>query len=145
MNITKNFTLEELTYSATAVKHKISNAPTTEVKQCLTELCEKVLQPLRDAYGKPIIVNCGYRSQAVNKALAADYKKQGKKIVVATNSQHCYGQAADITGGSPARNKQLFDLVVELKLPFDQLIDEYGYQWLHISYSPRHRRQIIHY
>lgn len=144
MKLTKNFTLEELTRSATAIRHGLSNAPTPEVQKWLTELAVKVLQPLRDAYGEPIIVNCGYRSPAVNKALASDYKKAGKKIQVATNSQHCIGQAADITGGSPARNKELFNLAVKLKLPFDQLIDEYGYQWIHISFGPRNRRQQLH-
>ena len=143
--ITKNFTLEELTKSATAVKHGISNAPTEAVKKNLTALCEKVLQPLRDAWGKPLIVNCGYRSPAVNAALTADYKKQGKNIYVAPNSQHCVGEAADITTGNKADNKKLFDLCIKLKLPYDQIIDEYGYKWIHISYGPRNRRKQLHY
>lgn len=143
--LTKNFTLEELIKSDTAVKYGISNTPTPAVSKCLADLCTKVLQPLRDAWGKPIIVNCGYRSTAVNAALTSDYKKQGKNIYVSPTSQHCLGQAADITTGNKADNKKLFDLAVKLKLPFDQLIDEYGYSWIHLSYGPRHRRQQLHY
>lgn len=143
--LSNNFTLEELTASSTAKKHGISNEPTGEVRKNLTDLCVNVLQPLRDAWGKPITVNCGYRSPAVNQALQEDYKRQGKNVVVAKNSQHCLGQAADITTGNKEDNKKLFDLAVQLKLPFDQLIDEYGYSWVHISYGSRHRRVQLHY
>lgn len=145
MKLTKNFTLEEMTASDTARKHGISNTPCEEHEANLRRLCERILQPLRDAWGSPITVNCGYRSVETNKALAADYKKAGKNIYVSMTSQHCTGQAADITVGSPEKNKQLFQLIQRLGLPFDQLIDEYGYRWLHVSYSPRMRHQILHY
>ncbi|MDL2306383.1 D-Ala-D-Ala carboxypeptidase family metallohydrolase, partial [Bacteroides sp. OttesenSCG-928-D19] len=57
-----------------------------------------------------------------------------KKLKGVPNSQHLYGEAADITTGSIAGNKQLFELVQSLNLPFDQLIDEKGYRWVHISH-----------
>lgn len=59
---------------------------------------------------------------------------------------NCFGQAADIrtVSDKPSENKKLFDKIRELKLPYDQLIDEYGYNWVHVSYSSRHRRQILH-
>jgi hypothetical protein len=53
------------------------------------------------------------------------------------------GEAADIRSleDTPAENKKLFDLIVKLKLPFDQLINEYNFDWVHVSFGARHRRQ----
>lgn len=57
------------------------------------------------------------------------------------NNQHMLGQAADITVGSPEDNRQLYSLIRTMRLPFDQLIDEQGMKWIHVSYGPRQRRQ----
>jgi len=57
-------------------------------------------------------------------------------------SQHLTGQAADITGGSAEENKKLFNLILML-LPFDQVIYEFGGQWVHVSYSTRNRHQAL--
>ena len=92
-----------------------------------------VLDPLREAYGKPVYVNSGYRCEALNEAVG------GSKT-----SQHCLGLAADITGKSKSENKKIFDLAQKLELPFDQLIDESNYQWIHISYANKPRKQILH-
>jgi hypothetical protein len=54
------------------------------------------------------------------------------------------GLAADITAGSPTKNKQLFDLTQKLDLPYDQLIDEKHFQWVHVSFSKNPRKQILH-
>lgn len=54
------------------------------------------------------------------------------------------GLAADITAGSPSKNKILFKLIQELELPFDQLIDEKNYRWIHVSFSNKPRKQILH-
>ena len=62
-------------------------------------------------------------------------------------SQHTKGEAADIRTLSNRRweNEQLFKLIVKMKLPFDQLIDEHGYSWIHVSYADgRNRRQVLH-
>jgi hypothetical protein len=88
---------------------------------------------LRDKYGKAIIVNSGYRCEALNKAVG------GSKT-----SHHRYGLAADITAKSKTENKKLFNLAQELDLPFDQLIDEKNYSWIHISYNQKPRKQILH-
>lgn len=101
------FTIKELTRSTTAEARKIDNTPTPEAEANLTELINKVLDPLRRAYGKPITVTSGYRSPRLNAAVG------GVKT-----SQHRKGQAADITAGSPEENKRLFDLAQELNLPF---------------------------
>ena len=130
----KYFTINELTKSATAQRLHIDNNPTQEVKDNLNKLIDNVLDPLRELYGKPIIVNSGYRCTKLNKAIGG-----------AKNSQHLVGQASDIrtVQNTKESNKELFDLIKNSKLPFDQLINEYDYNWVHVSYSPRNRRQIL--
>lgn len=131
----KYFTIAELSKSATAKRLKVSNVPTQYVKDNLVELVNNILDPLREAWGAPIIVSSGYRCPCVNRAVGG-----------AKYSQHMYGQAADIhtVSDKPEDNKKLFNLIQKLKLPYDQLIDEYGYNWIHVSYGPRNRRQILH-
>ena len=129
----KYFTIKELCKSSTATQRKIDNSPNSEIVNNLEQLVDNILDPLREKYGKPIIVNGGYRCQALNKAVG------GSKT-----SSHCFGLAADITGGSKTENKKLFDLVQQLKLPFDQLIDEQNFRWIHVSYSTKPRKQILH-
>ena len=130
----KYFTINELTKSSTAQRLHINNNPTQEVKDNLNALIDNVLDPLRELYGKPIIVNSGYRSFKLNKAVGG-----------AKNSQHLVGQASDIrtVQNTKESNKELFELIKNSKLPFDQLINEYDYNWVHVSYSPRNRRQIL--
>lgn len=121
-----------MTKSATAARKGIKNDPSIQVCKALTALIEKVLDPLREAYGKPIIVTSGYRCEKLNKAVGG-----------AASSQHVKGEAADIRSvqDTPEENKKLFDLIVKLGLPFDQLINEYNYDWVHVSFGARHRRQ----
>ena len=130
----KYFTINELTKSSTAQRLHIDNNTTQEVKDNLNALIDNVLDPLRELYGKPIIVNSGYRSFKLNKAVGG-----------AKNSQHLVGQASDIrtVQNTKESNKELFDLIKNSKLPFDQLINEYDYNWVHVSYSPRNRRQVL--
>ena len=130
----KYFSIAELTKSSTAIKKKIDNTPTKEVENNLNQLIDNILDPLREAWGQPIIVGSGYRCEALNKAVGG-----------AAHSQHKLGQAADIhtKSDSVEDNKKLFELIKQLKLPFDQLINEYNYNWIHVSYSPRNRRQIL--
>lgn len=130
----KYFSIAELTKSSTAIKKKINNTPTKEVENNLNQLIDNILDPLREAWGQPIIVGSGYRCEALNKAVGG-----------AAHSQHKLGQAADIHTKSDLKedNKKLFELIKQLKLPFDQLINEYNYNWIHVSYSPRNRRQIL--
>lgn len=131
----KYFTLNELIKNDSAKRSKINNTPTKQEEKNLIALINNVLDPLREAYGKPIIVTSGYRCERLNKLV------NGSKT-----SQHLYGFAADIrtVEDTVEENKKLFNLAQELNLPFDQLIDEYNYDWIHISYSPRNRRQILH-
>lgn len=129
----KYFTIKELCRSSTATQKGIDNTPNSEIVNNLTQLVDNILDPLREEYGKPIEVNSGYRCDALNKAVG------GSKT-----SYHRFGLAADITAGNKFENKKLFILVQTLNLPYDQLIDEKGYSWIHISFSTKPRKQILH-
>lgn len=129
----KYFTIEELCKSDVANKKKINNIPNSEIIENLEQLIVNILDPLREEYGKPIMVNSGYRCPELNKAVGG-----------AKNSHHLTGYAADITVGSPSKNKILFELIQKLDLPFDQLIDEKKFSWVHVSYTPNPRKQILH-
>ncbi len=137
MNLTPHFTLEELVESRTAreAKLKAQFAPPENIIANLKALCENILEPLRVQVGA-IHVNSGYRSPELNKIIPGSSK----------TSQHMIGQAADITSPS-VTNAQLFEKIKELDLPFDQMIWEFGTKenpaWVHVSYSPRNRRQIL--
>jgi hypothetical protein len=131
----KYFTIKELTNSATARARGIDNTPSQEVVRNLTALTDNVLDPLREAYGRPITVSSGYRSPQLNVAVG------GVKT-----SQHREGKAADLVVGTKADNYKLFQLAISLKLPYDQIIWEKTATatWVHISYDPqRNRRQIL--
>lgn len=129
--LSKNFTLEELTASVTAKKKGIDNTPSKEVKENLRILCRKILQPLRDLYGKPIRVGSGYRCPALNTAVG------GVK-----NSDHMHGCAADITSMEDdfQHNAELFGFAVYamrmgIITDVKQIIDEYNMNWIHISFQ----------
>lgn len=130
----KYFTIKELCRSTTAKRAGLDNTPTPQAVDNMTRLIKVVLEPLREAYGKPITVNSGYRCPALNKAV------KGSR-----NSQHMTGEAVDITVGTKEGNKWLFDYI-KANLPYDQLIDEYNYSWVHVSLDADmcNRREIIH-
>jgi len=133
MQLTKNFHLDEFTKSMYATRHKLDNDPPGYVIDNLARLCEQLLQPLRDSYGKPIVIASGYRSRKVNEGIGGS-----------TNSQHMTGEAADID--TTFDNKVLFDLIKD-NLEWDQLIWEHGAitkpEWVHVSYTPINRRKEI--
>lgn len=128
----KYFTIKELIRSNTAISRSIDNTPEQDEIKALTDLVDNVLDPLREWYGKPIIVNSAYRSVALNKAVGGVY-----------SSQHVKGQAADITGGSKSENKKLFNYIKD-NLDFDQLIDEKNLSWVHVSFKKNgNRKQVL--
>lgn len=131
----KYFTIKELCRSTTAKKLGIDNTPTAQAVDNMTRLINLVLDPLREAYGKPITTNSGYRSPALNAVTKGASK----------TSQHMTGEAVDITVKSKKGNKWLFDYIKD-NLPFDQLIDEYNYSWVHVSLDADmcNRREVIH-
>ena len=118
MKLSKNFTLKEMTRSVTAKRRDIDNTPDEQQIENLAELCEKVLQPLRDLMG-PIVITSGYRSPALNTAIGGS-----------ATSQHCAikGAAADIdicTGDCDYKNAEVFHNIKD-NFVFDQLIWEFG-------------------
>lgn len=132
------FSIEELCASDTARRRGIDNTPDAAKRQKLQTLIEQLLDPIRAAWGGPIGVNSGYRCPKLNAAVGG-----------VSTSQHLRGEAADISVGTPADNKRLFDKIVSLRnegcIAFDQLIDESGYKWIHISYrTGANRNQILH-
>lgn len=136
----KYFTIKELTRSDTAIRKGIDNTAPKEAQENLTRLVDNVLDPLREAWGKPVVVTSGYRSAALNRAVGGS-----------VTSDHLKGCAADITVGSRAQNKELFMLIQKLGLPFYQLIFEKGSvkegpDWVHVSYrgEGQNRKQILY-
>lgn len=129
----KYFTIAELCRLTEADRLGIGNRCTKEHVVYLTALVDNVLDPLRERFGKPIIVNSGFRCPALNKAVGG-----------VANSQHVKGEAVDIDTGTRQGNKELFE-IIRKELPFDQLIDEKNFSWVHVSYRGEkdNRKQIL--
>lgn len=120
MNLSPNFTLDELTVSETAARRGIDNSAPAHVIPDLMRLARDVLQPLRDHLGRPVVVTSGYRSRATNSAVGG-----------ALNSDHIAGRAADIiVPGMTVR--EVCRAVNDLALPVDQCLMEFG-RWTHVS------------
>tara|TARA_A100001201_G_scaffold38161_1_gene40058 strand:+ start:882 stop:1349 length:468 start_codon:yes stop_codon:yes gene_type:complete len=134
MILSKNFTLNEFTKSVSAIRNGIDNSPNAEHIRNIQLLVKYVLQPLREGLNKPVRITSGYRSEALNKLI-----KGSKK------SQHCKGQAADLQFkvDGVMNNKMIWDKVIELGLPFDQMINEFNYSWIHISYNHEYNRKSL--
>jgi zinc D-Ala-D-Ala carboxypeptidase len=134
MNLSKSFTLNELTKSQEATRLGIDNTPGEEHIENLKILCEKILQPLRDYYGMPVSVSSGYRSVALCEAVGSSAK-----------SQHTKGQAADFEIFGVA-NKDVAEFIVQ-NLEYDQCILEFWNEndpnsgWVHCSYSENGNRK----
>ena len=128
MQLSENFSLNELTKSQTATRKGIDNKPTSEQIENLKSLSIHILQKIRDHYERPVRVTSGYRSPELCEAIGSSAK-----------SQHAKGEAADfeITGVDN------FDLAIWISknLEFDQLISEFYIEgaedsgWIHCSYK----------
>ena len=119
MNLSPNFTLEELTHSEVAERKNLDNTPNATEIANLTRLAA-LLEQVRELLNKPIMINSGFRSKSVNDSV-------GSK----DTSQHRIGCAADlrVPGMTP---KQVVTACITANLPFDQIIEEFG-SWTHIS------------
>ena len=125
----KYFSINELTSSATALREGIDNRPSKCAYHLLHVLADQLLDPIREAWGKPIIVSSGYRCKELN-ALVGGVK----------NSHHILGCAADIIAGNRTDHRCLFKLIRQMqqegRIVFTQLIWESDGRWIHISYVP---------
>lgn len=134
MNLSKSFTLNELTKSQEATRLGIDNTPNEEHILNLKLLCENILQPIRDFYGMPLSVSSGYRSAVLCEAIGSSSK-----------SQHTKGQAADFEIFGVA-NKDLADFIVK-NLDYDQCILEFWNEnepnsgWVHCSFNASGNRK----
>lgn len=134
--LTRNFSLAELTKSETALRHDMDNTPGAVEIGNLTELAGKVLQPVRDHFAKGVKVNSGFRHPEVN-----------AKVGGSKTSDHCKGQAADIEiPGVP--NAELAEWIKN-NLEFTQLILEFytpgvpDSGWVHVSYDPKNLKKQV--
>ena len=128
MNVSKNFTVTELTKSADALRKGLDNLPDQEVVDNLKLLAENILQPVRDHFNKPVTINSGYRSKAVNASVGGS-----------ATSDHCKGMAADIEIVG-IDNLVLAQHIVDT-YKFTQVILEFytagmpDSGWVHVSYN----------
>ena len=129
--ISKHISFDEATKSITAIRRGIFNKPGEVELANMKLVAEKCFEPLREWYGKPIKINSFYRSKALNTAVGGS-----------SRSQHISGEAIDIDAGSRDENKKLFDWLKE-NVEFDQVINEYDYSWVHISYRKNNNRNQV--
>ena len=132
MNLSRNFSLQELIKSDTAIRKGINNNPNAGQIEKLKELCENILQPVRDHFGR-VKVTSGFRSSELCVAIGSS-----------VNSQHARAEAADFEVMG-VDNAELADWIYKT-LSFDQLILEFytpgepNSGWIHCSYTPEGRR-----
>lgn len=147
VQLTEHFWLREFIRSGTAERLGLENKPTEEVVRNLKHLCEKVLEPLRKEMGEAIVINSGYRSPPLNKAVG------GVK-----ESQHIKGEAADIRiprcrngdGGMDGdkgydldKGRRYFEYIVN-RCDYDQCLyehDKVGNCWIHVSCKRKGNRK----
>jgi len=133
--LSKNFSLEEMTFSETATRKGISNKPTKIQLEKLTTLCDNLLQPVRDKFGSTVVTS-GLRGKELNELIGGS-----------TKSQHCKGEAADFHCSRHTRYKVA--KWISENLEFDQLIlegfteDNPDRGWIHCSYAKKNRKQVL--
>jgi len=136
MQLSDNFTLAELTKSQTATRKGIDNEPGTAEIENLIHLAKTILQPVREHFGKPVMISSGYRSPALCEAIGSSAK-----------SQHAQGEAADFE----INGIDNVDLAawISRNCDFDQLILEFydnvdpNSGWIHCSSKKESSRKQI--
>jgi zinc D-Ala-D-Ala carboxypeptidase len=124
VKLSEHLELSEVIRSESAKRNGISNMPTPEHIENFKILATKVFEPIREHFGVPIRISSGYRSAELNKCIGGS-----------ATSQHSTGEAIDIDqDGTTISNKQVFDYIKD-NLAFDQLINEFNYAWVHVSYK----------
>ena len=131
-NISKHITFKEATQSNTAIRFGIKNNPNSIELESMKLVANELFEPLREWYGKPIKINSFFRCEELN-----------KKVGGSKTSGHVLGNSIDIDAGSVEENRKLFNYIKD-NLMFDQLINEYNFSWVHISYKKNaNRKQIL--
>jgi zinc D-Ala-D-Ala carboxypeptidase len=140
VKLSRHFSLEEMTKSQAALRFGIDNLPSREEIDALANLCEKILEPIRENYGVPLTPSSAYRCAELN-----------KRIGGSSSSQHCLGEAVDIE--VPGVPNLVLAWWIRTHLDFDQLILEFYQEsepsmgWVHVSTvgpdSKRHNRHEV--
>ena len=130
MNLSEHFTVEEFEYSQTALRAGIDNTIPPALMNHAIDLCQNVLEKVREHFGLPVHIDSGYRSIALNTIVPGS----------SNTSQHTLCEAADIT----IKGVKLLDIFkyIQDNLDFDQLIFEYS-SWVHVSWSDRQRKETL--
>jgi len=136
MKLSQHLSLSEVIRSESAKRNGISNMPIALHIENFKLLAEKVFEPIRTHFGVPIHISSGYRSVELNKCIGGSL-----------TSQHCQGEAIDIdmdSSTSGVTNRMVFDYIKD-NLEFDQLINEFDYSWVHVSYKStgKQRKQVL--
>ena len=136
MKLSAHLDLSEVIRSESAKRNGISNMPIALHIENFKLLAEKVFEPIRTHFGCPIHISSGYRSAELNKCIGGSL-----------TSQHCSGEAIDIDmdgSTSGVTNKMVFDYIKD-NLVYDQIINEFDYSWVHVSYAAngRNRKQAL--
>jgi zinc D-Ala-D-Ala carboxypeptidase len=141
MKISEFLTLEEATYSKTAIEKGIANIPTPEHLANMKHVAVEIFDPVRRFAGGPLLASSFYRSPSLNTSIGGSSK----------TSQHMKGEAVDIDCDhyKNGTNRAVFDFILT-KLPFDQLILEYpdtlgNPSWVHASLrrDGNNRREVL--
>ena len=130
--LSEHFSLGEFVRSSTAQRMGIDNTPDAEAIENLRNLCTKVLEPLREHLGQPVVITSGFRSKRLNEVVG------GVK-----NSQHLRGEAADLMVEGEKQARDWIRWMMDF-LEFDQLILEKKSKkvWVHVSLK-RNRQQVL--
>jgi zinc D-Ala-D-Ala carboxypeptidase len=132
--ISEHLELAELVRSESAKRLGVSNMPTEEHLANLKKLAEKVFEPIRNNFRCPIYISSAYRSHSLNNAIG------GVK-----NSHHLKGMAIDIDmdgTDNGVTNKDIFEYIKN-NITFTQLINEFDYSWVHVSYDENNLKKEI--
>lgn len=137
--LSKHWSLAELTKSQMAVRRGWNNQPGPKELAALKLLVNNILEPLRVRIRRAIVANSGFRGINLNKAIGGS-----------RSSQHPKGEAADIEAPGMS-NLELAQTIIEMDLPYDQLIleaydpDVPGSGWVHVSHaaSGKQRKQVL--
>ena len=134
MKLSKNFTRAEIEHSNTAKRLGIKNEMSEEHLENMQRLIDKLIQPMRSSLG-PIRISSGYRSPQLNQAIGGS-----------TRSQHSKAQALDLQYWKKGKmdNEVIYKWVIKSDLEFDQMINEFDFSWIHISFvEGKNREQVL--
>lgn len=130
MQLSPNFSLEEATFSETAVRLEINNQPSPEQLENM-KITANGMEAIRTLLGKPIRVNSWLRLPEVNKAIGGALK-----------SSHMYGWAVDFTCADYGTPYDIAKAIQDSGIEVDQCIHEFG-RWVHVSFAPEMRGQFL--